>query len=509
MVELPRIALRAAQPNVDVQPSLFALLWTMAELDIDTQVFASQSRLDTWNLPAFFPEQRVRHLDSWLMTPEVSRCCLLQGGMPHDLAVVVDAGRHDAACRGLSGLGGDWEGRIASGSAADGHFPNLARDPTTCGNADSFAYSGLGATSHDVDGAELVNRWRSSNSLDHLCQWLDLPLILVVDVSSLDPCLLPRPPARTVAVLLDGCRDTRDLAVWQTRLGMLWDLPVIGGICADPVIRARWAHEIRRVSSGDLLGGSAEFLDELGSAFARHVRRDWLLLIAQSASQLCDRPVTWSVARPYRPVHVAVAYDDAINCYFPDSLEWLEAMGARVTDFSPLSSESIPADADLIWLGCGHPERYAERLAGNVCLLESLRARARAGARIYAEGGGVSLICASMACHGHRYPMAGILPAQAEYQETGERDLQPVDFLPVGQPWLGAQPLRGYLNPSWTIRRGSGESESHDPMLDYSADSPYPLSLVGDGRVIASRIQLHFASQPGLLCALLAPHFVS
>ena len=299
----------------------------------------------------------------------------------------------------------------------------------------------------------------------------------------------------------------RELAVWQTRLEMLWDVPVIGGICADGEQRDRWAGEIRQMSRSPAVGAHANFLDELGSSFARHVRRDWLLRIAQSASQLCDRPVAWSFDRPRRPVHVAVAYDDAINCYFPDSLEWLETLGARITDFSPLCSESVPADADLIWFGCGHPERYAERLAANVCLMESLRARTRAGVRIYAEGGGLALVCASMACHDRAYPMAGILPAHAEYQDCGEGALQPVDFQPVGQPWLGAQPLRGYLNPSWTSRR------AHDPLqdqvIDFSAESPCPLSLVGDGRVIASRIQLHFASQPELLRALIAPHFAT
>lgn len=505
MVELPRIALRALQSHVDVQPSLLGLLWTMAELGIDTQVFVSQSRLDAWNLPGFFPEQRLRHLDSWLMTPDVSRCCLLQGGMPHDLAIVVDTGAGGAEqASGRSAEPGQSSGATPSVWANGAGIPHghLADDNHRPGPRDSIATDGPMSVSATQRAPHA-----SSSSLDQLCQWLDIPLILVVDVASIDPCQLPSLPSTAVAILLDGCRSARELAVWQTRLEMLWDVPVIGGICADVDARKRWVGDIRQTSVRPVAADHVSFLNELGISFARHVRRDWLLRIAQSASQLCDRPVAWSLAKPGRPVHVAVAYDDAINCYFPDSLEWLEALGARITDFSPLSSEAVPDDADLIWLGCGHPERYAERLAGNVCLMESLRARTRAGARIYAEGGGLALVCSSMACHDRAYPMAGILPAHAEYQERGDVALQPVDFQPVGQPWLGAQPLRGYLNPSWKIRRAL--DPLHDQVIDFSAESSCPLSLVGDGRVIASRIQLHFASQPGLLRALIAPHFAT
>jgi cobyrinic acid a,c-diamide synthase len=433
----------------------------MAELGIDTQVFASQSRLDTWNLPAVFPEQRVRHLDSWLMTPDVSRCCFLQGGMPHDLAVVVGAPSDDRMSAGPNQGGG-----LLGGSGPHGE----------------------------------------SSSLDSLCQWLDLPLIFVLNAQSLDPCLLPTPPAPTVAVLLDNCEDSRTLAHWQTCLEARWGFPVIGGICADRTTRQRWHRALEDLNAGTTQGMASTFLDELGGSFAKHVRRDSLLRIAQSASRLCDAPVSWPLLRPRRPVHVAVAYDDAINCYFPDSLEWLEALGARITDFSPLASESVPADADLIWLGCGHPERYAERLARNVCLMESLRSRVRAGARVYAEGGGLALVCSSMRCQAGEFPMAGILPALAQFQANAGHELRPVAFQPVGDPWLGTQPLRGYLHNSWTIRHEESPGGREASVTDFSADSPCPLSLVGDGNVIASCIQLHFASQPQLLNALLAPY---
>src|SRR5690606_21378146 len=99
-------------------------------------------------------------------------------------------------------------------------------------------------------------------------------------------------------------------------------------------------------------------------------------------------------ARPEpRPLTVAVAYDEAFRCYFPDTLDLLEHLGATVVDFSPLRDEALPLGTDIVYFGCGHPERYAEALASNHCMMLAIREHVCAGRRIYAEGGGVAYLC--------------------------------------------------------------------------------------------------------------------
>src|SRR6185369_4906088 len=92
-------------------------------------------------------------------------------------------------------------------------------------------------------------------------------------------------------------------------------------------------------------------------------------------------------AMPFSGVRIAIAFDDCFHCYFPDTLEQLELQGALVRDFSPLRDEALPHDTDIVYLGCGHPERYAGALGENHCLMTALRNHLCSGKRIYAAGG--------------------------------------------------------------------------------------------------------------------------
>src|SRR4029077_935542 len=96
---------------------------------------------------------------------------------------------------------------------------------------------------------------------------------------------------------------------------------------------------------------------------------------------------------PRGNVRVAVAYDEAFNCYFPDTLDMLELRGATVRVFSPLRDECLPADTDIVYLGCGSTHEHAAALAGNHCMLLALKEHVCSGKRIYGEGGGLAYLC--------------------------------------------------------------------------------------------------------------------
>jgi cobyrinic acid a,c-diamide synthase len=423
MIELPRIALGTVQSHVHLQKTLWALLEGLRRRGIEGQVFCSQSRFDDLGSLATVDDRRLRHLDSWLMSPEASRWFLMEGSQERDLSIVV------------------------------GRF----------------------GCPHE--------RPQGGGSLNQLCQTLQLPSVVVLDVGAVDPCCPPSLPARTSALLLTGCGNSYELARWQTQLEAFCRVPVIGALC-DPDVPYAAVRRRQELSASD-----RERIERLGDDFDQHVRGDRLLKLARSASPLPTEGA-WQPWPPInRPLRVAMAYDEIFNCYFPDTMDCLEAIGAELIDFSPLRSECLPESIDLVWLGCGHPERCPLRLSRNICFRQSLQAYVRAGGRVYAEGGGLAYICETMHCESGSYAMAGLLPAEARYQP---RDVCPVDVRLVGKPWFGQQRVRGYLNPYWTIT-------ARDRCIDYSARSCCPLSLVGSERVIGSRIHLHFASQPQLL----------
>jgi cobyrinic acid a,c-diamide synthase len=200
-----------------------------------------------------------------------------------------------------------------------------------------------------------------------------------------------------------------------------------------------------------------------------------------------------------RPLTVAVAFDSAFNCYFQDTLDLLELRGAKVVDFSPLRDELLP-EADIVYLGCGHPELEAEALAANHCMLLALRNHVRGGRRVYAEGGGLAYLCEHLETpKGELVPMLGVLPAIARLSRQ-RTPVQPVEVTLAKDNWLGAAdtPLRCYFNSTWCI-------EPTGPMGELLKETGREQDLLGQFQVVGSRIHLNFAAQAGVLANFFRP----
>jgi cobyrinic acid a,c-diamide synthase len=116
--------------------------------------------------------------------------------------------------------------------------------------------------------------------------------------------------------------------------------------------------------------------------------------------------------------HVAVARDAAFSFIYPANLALLEALGARVSFFSPLADDAVPAGADAVYLPGGYPELHAAILARHGRSANSLRAHANAGKPLVAECGGMLyLLEALTSVDGVRTPMLGLLPGEAVMQK--------------------------------------------------------------------------------------------
>ena len=327
-------------------------------------------------------------------------------------------------------------------------------------------------------------------SLDTLAEWLQLPSIVVVDVSRGE---LARPlhlPPGTAGVLLDRVPSHAIYLQWQRDVEQREQVPVLGGLSAA-------VEATCRLGVSEPQGAQRDEIRRLADDLSRRLRLDTLLGFARQTS--------WSPLEAIRPdchpcrrgVTVAMALDEAFRCYFPDTLDALEMQGARLCDFSPLKSECLPPNSDLVLLGCGQPERYAERLAANVCLKQSLLAARPRGTTRLCRRGRLGLHLPGVLCRQRGYPMAGLLPAIARYHPTTP---QPIELRLACNTWLGKRQavVRGYLSSNWRL-------ETAGPLVDFVDDPQHRLDLVGFRQVIGSRVHLHFAAQTELLHNLLRP----
>lgn len=435
MSRIPRVALGAVGPDVDSSPIVWALMDALDQSGFRLQYFSSRACFGGFDAATTITGHAPRHLDTWLMSPELCRDLFLKATKTTDIAIV--------------------EGQFSTGPRA------------------SAAQGG---------------------ALDELCTWLDLPRIAVLDASQMLDCRLPQRPTNIQGILLDRVTDLQQAVRLQTVLEGLWTAPVLGWLPELPAVR----RDLAMLKPG--MRPSRELCSVLGNKLSEHLRLELLARIA-SHRDFPFRPSPSRISPTLEDVHVAVAYDEAFYCYFPDTLDMLESRGARVSDFSPLRDEQLPADTDIVYFGCGHPERYAELLVQNHCMLAALRDHHCNGRRTYAECGGLAYLCRYMElADGSRYSMLGALPAVA-IQNPQPRPPLATEVRVATDTWLAktGHRLRGYVNDTWNI-------DPLKPLHPLASDPEHAWDLVGRHQAIGSRLHLNFAAQPQVLESFFEPH---
>ena len=94
-------------------------------------------------------------------------------------------------------------------------------------------------------------------------------------------------------------------------------------------------------------------------------------------------------------VKIGVAYDEVFNFYYKENIESLEANGAKIEYFSPLSDEHLP-DIDGLYIGGGYPELFSKELSNNESMLKDIKDFHLDDRPIFAECGGLMYLMKSI-----------------------------------------------------------------------------------------------------------------
>lgn len=123
---------------------------------------------------------------------------------------------------------------------------------------------------------------------------------------------------------------------------------------------------------------------------------------------------------------IAIAYDSAFCFYYTHLLDLL-SQKTQLYFFSPLKDRRLPSEAEVIYLGGGYPELYAEALAENETLKKDLRDWVEEGKPLYAECGGLIYLSKKLFYQEKNYPMVGIFPLKVEMKglHLGYREVFP------------------------------------------------------------------------------------
>lgn len=205
--------------------------------------------------------------------------------------------------------------------------------------------------------------------------------------------------------------------------------------------------------------------------------------------------------RNFQP-RLGIARDEAFTFYYEDALEQAEELGFTLVPFSPLHDSALPEELDGIFLGGGFPELHLEELSQNHSFLHSLAEFSRTGKGIYAECGGYMYLGQAITdFEGRRFPMASLIPMEAEMRPR----LQGMGYR------AGVITRDNFLGPKGTTVHGHefhysqiqfkgklGEEE-HSALQLFKAGQFFRLEGYDCENIFGSYLHLNFAGHPELL----------
>ncbi|MFX4285176.1 cobyrinate a,c-diamide synthase [Janibacter sp. G349] len=333
----------------------------------------------------------------------------------------IDPGYHALATGRPSRTLDPWlvgEGRVA---------PLLARGATHPTPADVAVLEGVMGL---MDGRLGGDGFASSA---HVAALTRTPVVLVVDISS---------TSRTVAATVHGLAtidpDLDVVGVVLNKAGTPRHgdearravegvgVPVWGVLPRDAAMHVPSRH-LGLVPAAER-GEAAATLDHIAAVAEEHLDLDALLAAARTAPDLGVEPWDPSLpeelagpeearqrrlegqhaSRRENPV-VAVAGGRAFTFRYPETVELLEAAGARVVEVDPARDAALPEGTCALYLGGGFPEVHARTLATNRPLVQVIRDAVADGMPTIAECAGMLYLAETLDDH----PMVGALPARA------------------------------------------------------------------------------------------------
>ena len=337
-------------------------------------------------------------------------------------------------------------------------------------------------------------------STAQVAKWLGAPVVLVIDAEA---------AARSAAAVVLGFEH--------------FDAEVeIAGVIANRVAgdtHARFvqnaiAARCRAVPLGAIPRDAALTLPErhlgLVTAGEGPLTTDMRRRLAEVVERSVDLDALWKVAAPLRVApsgeapplaplraRIGVARDTAFCFYYRDNLALLEAAGAELVPWSPLTDGALPR-VDGLYFGGGYPELHAAALAANKPVRDAVHAFADSGGPIYAECGGLMYLTGALEdLDGATHAMVGLLPTTVRMRprrlSLAYTEVTFTGATPLGEAGIAARghefhfsridALPDAIPRAYRLRPRHGEERAEGYVVE---------------RALMSYVHLHFASNPAL-----------
>lgn len=387
-----------------------------------------------------------RNLDTWLLPPEQVRTLFAHASQDADLALV----------EGVMGLFDGFSASDEQGSTAD------------------------------------------------VARLLEAPVLLTIDARGMarsaaalvDGFVRFDPRLRIGGVLLNRVGSVRHAALCAEAIAAHTGVPCLGYLPRRDELRLPERHLGLITTAED--GPWPALIDQVAAELAETCDLDRLLALAHAAPALSVERRAQTRERPSSQPVIAVARDEAFSFIYAETIELLEAAGARVVYFSPLRDPALPPQTKGILLSGGFPELYAEALSANAALRQDIRRAHACGLPIVAECGGLMYLTEQLIdAQNQARPMVGLLPGRSLMTSRVTLGYRNVRALAAGPLLPAGGTIRGH---EFHYSRWDGRPPELPPAYEVLAPNGSPGYPEGAcvGSLLASYVHLHWLARPDM-----------
>ncbi|OCL26139.1 cobyrinic acid a,c-diamide synthase [Orenia metallireducens] len=351
---------------------------------------------------------------------------------------------------------------------------------------------------------------KDKGSTADVAKILDAPVILVLDVKKMARSAAALaygyknfdPNLNVVGVVLNNVGSDRHYSMVKEAIEDEVGLKLLGYLPRQKELSLPERHLglVPTTESKEL----RVFIDKLTELMEEYIDLEEVISLSNNLSNIELKSRKLFIKTNKYPVTLGVAYDEAFNFYYPDNLDILESLGAKLKFFSPLKDKKLPK-VDGLYIGGGFPESFLSDLSENRSMKESIYQQIKAGLPAYAECGGLMYLTEGINnFDGSFFSMVGVIPAQIKM----ENRLQAMGYVKAVA-----------TKDNLLLKSGEeiiGHEFHYSKLINLLEDNNYAYQLFGgkgaDGRyegivadnLLASYLHLHFGSNLEMVKRFLA-----
>lgn len=339
-------------------------------------------------------------------------------------------------------------------------------------------------------------------STAHVAKLLGSPVVLVIDAQRAATSAAAvalgfqqfDPAVNLVGVVFNNVGNKGHYEWLRQVLEERTRLKAFGYLTFDPALQMEERH-LGLVPAAEH-APEPELYERLALQFEEHIDVQGIIAAAQLAPEWPKTPAkVFSSARRQGTVRIGVARDEALNFYYQENLDLLSCLGAEMVPFSLLHDQALPLGIQGIYLGGGFPENFSARLSSNHDMKASVRDFHAAGGVIYAECGGLMVLCEALVdFEGRRHEMIGLVPAVAVMR----RDKLSLGYVEVESLQDTILADVGEIYRAQTFHYSVLEDAHFEPVLKVCHGAKVSCDGYVNRNLFATYMHAHFAARPSL-----------